>query len=231
MKSFPAILAGSLIAVLALPHEAEAQSRAVVTTDLNMRAGPGTQFPVVNVLTGGRSVTVQGCVRDLSWCDVTTRTDRGWVSARYLAEEQRRRPIVELAPSIGLPMISFQFGDYWDRHYSGREFYRDRDRWRRDWDGPRRTRDADRRDWSRSDDRDRRWDGERDRRGDRIAPETTGSTIFEFRSESIEEAPRIEMRREDRGGGRRSEERGPRRWDGPPGHRDGHPGRGRGPRD
>lgn len=238
MKTFPAILAGSLVALLALPHEAEAQSRAVVTTDLNMRAGPGTQFPVVNVLTGGRTVTVHGCVRNLSWCDVTTRRDRGWVSARYLTEERRRRPIVELGPSIGLPIISFQFGDYWDRHYSGRSFYRDRDRWRGEWDGPRRSRDADRREWSWDDDRDWRGDRDRDgrgdwdpdRRGDRRAPETTGSTIFELRSQSVQEEPRIEMRREERSGGR-SEELGPRKWDGPPGHRNGHPGRGRGPRD
>jgi uncharacterized protein YraI len=248
MKALPALLAGSLVAVLALPDEAVAQSRAVVTTDLNMRAGPGTQFPVVNVLAGGRTVTVHGCVRNLTWCDVTTRSDRGWVSARYLAEERRGRPIVDLGPSFGLPVISFQF-DYWDRHYSGRPFYRERDRWRRDWDGPRRSRDADRRDWGRVDEPDRRRDAERDRRGewdagrddgrgdwdrdrrgDRVAPEATGSTVIELRSRSVEEEPRIEMRREGREW-RRSDEGGARRWDGPPGHRDGHPGRGRGPRD
>lgn len=272
MKTFPAFLAGSLVSVLALPSDVEAQSRAVVTTDLNMRAGPGTQFPVVDVLSRGRTVTVHGCVRNLTWCDVTTRRDRGWVSARYLADERRRRPVVELGPSIGLPIISFQFGDYWDRHYSGRPFYRDRDRWRGEWDGPRRSRDAGRRDWRRDDDGDRRWDRDRDRRGDwdrdwdrarrgdwdgdwdrdrrgdwdrdgdgggdwdddrrgdRRAPATTGSTIFELRSQRLQDKPRIEMRREERGGSR-SDERGPRRWDGPPGHRDGHPGRGRGPRD
>ncbi len=263
MKISPAVVSGSLLAAIAAPHAAEAQSRAVVTTDLNMRAGPGTQFPVVDVLARGRTVTVNGCVRNLTWCDVTTRRDRGWVSARYLAEERHRRPIVELGPSVGMPIITFQFGDYWDRHYSGRAFYRDRDRWRGEWEGPRRSRDSDRRDWG-GVERDDQWDRDRQRRGDwdrerrderrdwmrgdesdhwerdrqrrgdwdrddRRGPETTGST-FELRGFEREEVPSIQLRREGREDGR-SERRRSGEWDGPPGHRGGHPGRGRGPRD
>ncbi|HEX2146602.1 MAG TPA: SH3 domain-containing protein, partial [Pseudorhizobium sp.] len=61
---------------------------------------------------------------------------------------------------LGIPTVTFEIGNYWDRHYRGRDFYRDRDRWdrrdRREW------RDRDRRDWDRRD-----WDRDRDgRRGD-----------------------------------------------------------------
>ncbi|MFN3688976.1 SH3 domain-containing protein [Salinarimonas sp.] len=119
-------LAGLLIAaaaagVLALPGDAEARARAVVVTDLNMRAGPGTAYPVLAVLPAGLPVVVYGCVGDLSWCDVDVGWERGWVSARFLAEHDRRRPIYRVAP-----IITFEFGTYWDRWYSERDFYRER---------------------------------------------------------------------------------------------------------
>lgn len=57
---------------------------------LNMRAGPGTSFRVVDRLAPGEVVRNEGCVASggAEWCEVS-RPDRpreiGWVSARFLA--------------------------------------------------------------------------------------------------------------------------------------------------
>ena len=69
-------------------------------------------------------------------CDTSWRGNRGWVSGRYLEALYRGRRVVvpRYATSIGLPVISFHFGSYWDDYYTGRPWYRDRQRWRKRWD-------------------------------------------------------------------------------------------------
>jgi uncharacterized protein YraI len=54
------LLAGFVVA--AVPAVALAQD-AIVTKDLNMRAGPSTDFPVVDVLPARTLVDVHGCVQ------------------------------------------------------------------------------------------------------------------------------------------------------------------------
>ena len=49
-----------------------------------MRAGPGTEYPVVKTVPAGAPVNVHGCLSDHDWCDVSWSGDRGWVSADYL---------------------------------------------------------------------------------------------------------------------------------------------------
>ena len=35
----------------------------------------------------------------------------------------------DIFPTLGIPTITFDLDNYWDRNYRGRDFYRDRDRW------------------------------------------------------------------------------------------------------
>ena len=105
--------------------------QAFVSTDLNLRSGPWVEYPPVLVLPAGTPVVVQGCIEGWSWCDVTWGEARGWVAGSYLTYEQlgQRVPVVQVAPTIGLPIITFSLGSYWDNHYRARPWYRDRDRW------------------------------------------------------------------------------------------------------
>ena len=104
---------------------------AYTTGNVNMRAGPSTQYPRVTTVPNGAAVDVHGCTSGWSWCDTSWRGIRGWVSANYLQMlyNNRRVYLPEYAPRIGVPVITFQFGNYWDRWYRDRPWYRDRHRW------------------------------------------------------------------------------------------------------
>ena len=67
--------------VLALGGIASAQTLAQATTELNVRAGPGSQYPVVGVLAAGQDVAIKGCLANGRWCSI----DEGWVFADYLS--------------------------------------------------------------------------------------------------------------------------------------------------
>ena len=121
-------LAASLLAGgLTLADSAQA-ANGYTTGDVNMRTGPGVNYPRIAVIPRGAAVTIRGCVRNHRWCDVSWRGWRGWVSARYLAWTRYRRPIYRpgYPPLWGGPIIQFRFERYHDRWYRGRPYYRKR---------------------------------------------------------------------------------------------------------
>jgi uncharacterized protein YraI len=102
-----------------------------VTGDVELRAGPDPSYPSVSMLNDGTSVSIMGCVDNWSWCDVATSNDRGWVPGDFLQEEyQGQRVFVpEYALEIGIPIVTFEFGTYWNAHYHNRPFYAERQRY------------------------------------------------------------------------------------------------------
>ena len=64
---------------------AYADTMATTTRDLNVRAGPGSQNPVIGVIGSGQSVNINGCVQGGRWCTVAFDGGEGWVSAKYLS--------------------------------------------------------------------------------------------------------------------------------------------------
>lgn len=55
----------------------------VVTSNVNVRSGPGTNYGVVDVVQRGQQVDVQQCQG--SWCYIAKPGPDGWVSANYLS--------------------------------------------------------------------------------------------------------------------------------------------------
>jgi len=116
---------------------------AYTTTALNLRAGPDTEYPLVRWVPEGTAVEVHGCLANYQWCDVQASGDRGWMSAAFLVYpyQSSNVPIVSYGPLIGLPLVGFAFGSYWDDHYRRRPWYDDRHRWARhyrpEYDPPR----------------------------------------------------------------------------------------------
>ncbi|SKA05480.1 SH3 domain-containing protein [Consotaella salsifontis] len=135
-----AIAAIMLAGAFMVPTAALAAASAIATADVNLRAGPSTRYPVITVVGNRDNVRVYGCLSNRSWCDIGYRGNRGWMSSNYLAylEGGRRISGPSVVPMIGAPIIGFSVGNYWDRHYRNRSFYRHRDRWYgRHFDRPR----------------------------------------------------------------------------------------------
>ncbi|MCK3775470.1 SH3 domain-containing protein [Ensifer sesbaniae] len=190
MKKF-ILRAAAVCALLAAPAIAEA-AEGFATANVNMRSGPSTRYPAVSLIPVGESVEIHGCLADLPWCDVSFYGGRGWVAGRYVqADYRRNRVYVEprYYRPLGIPTVVFQFDSYWDRNYRGRDFYRERDRWRR---GP---------DWV-DDSRDRRY-WERQRERDRRDRET-GQREEEWRSRESEWNRELTVREDRREWERRS---------------------------
>ncbi|MBV7380779.1 DUF1236 domain-containing protein [Maritimibacter dapengensis] len=89
------ILLGSAAALTLATGAAFAQEgSATVTTDLNMRMGPGPGFKIVQVLPADTQVDLNGCIPADGWCKVTANGSTGWAYSPYLAVDQT--PVAEI---------------------------------------------------------------------------------------------------------------------------------------
>jgi uncharacterized protein YraI len=102
-----------------------------VITNVNMRAGPDSAYPIVQVLPVNAWVSVQGCTTGWQWCDVIAGPNRGWVAGTYIAYMYNSQPVyvADYGAQIGIPIVTFAIGTYWSSYYLNRPFYRDRNRW------------------------------------------------------------------------------------------------------
>jgi uncharacterized protein YraI len=209
MRRYALSLAAAVLATAAVPSVAAAADAEVVT-DVNMRAGPASSFPVVEVVPDDANVNVHGCVRGYSWCDVTWRGARGWIYADYLRffYAERYVPVVEYATIVDVPVITFSVDTYWDRYYTRRPWYHRRaywhDRWRARRDDRleeradrRRDRREDRAE-RREDRREARQDLRRERRVDRRDARVERRRENRAEQRERRREARIDRRRDDR---------------------------------
>jgi uncharacterized protein YraI len=73
--------------LLALSGAALADTPVSAVTDLNVRAGPGPQYPVIGVLGAGQPATLQGCIANSKWCTIAEAGGPGWVYSDYLTSD------------------------------------------------------------------------------------------------------------------------------------------------
>ncbi|GAB2558431.1 SH3 domain-containing protein [Rhodanobacter koreensis] len=127
-------LASLSLASLSLAFPALAQAAdGYVTGNVNLRAGPDPSYPLVDQLPAGTEVDVQGCTDGWEWCDVINANDgsRGWIAGNFIQYEYQDQPVLlpEYGAQIGIPIVAFTIGAYWDNYYRGRPFYRERESW------------------------------------------------------------------------------------------------------
>lgn len=137
MKHFK--LLSVLGAALALvPGIASAQWEGYAARPLNLRAGPAMEYPLVAQVPTGVPISVQGCLSDYQWCDVVAGPNRGWAYANniYYPYEGANVPIRTYGAMIGIGIVAFAVGSYWDQHYRGHAWYPQRQHWiDRPWRG------------------------------------------------------------------------------------------------
>ena len=101
-KALPAAVLGSLLLAgpaLAIPGYS--------TAHLNLRSGPGTQYPVVGVMEYNVRSEITGCLADYSWCAITVAGLSGWASAEYLVVDQGGSilQVDEQGAATGIPVV------------------------------------------------------------------------------------------------------------------------------
>jgi uncharacterized protein YraI len=116
--------------LLALSVAAVSQN-AYTTHSVSVYAGPDDSYPLVAELDADAPVDVMGCLDDWSWCDVTFEDNRGWVYAPDVIYDYQGGdvPLYAYGPGLGIPVVGFTIGGYWDRYYRERPWYAQRDEW------------------------------------------------------------------------------------------------------
>jgi uncharacterized protein YraI len=120
-----------LAACLFVSSGVAAAQNAATNRSTDVYAGPDDSYPVVGQLDADTPIDVRGCLDDWSWCDVSFPDSRGWVYAPDITYDYEGGyvPLYTYAPSLGIPVVTFTIGAYWDHYYHDRPWYRDRDDW------------------------------------------------------------------------------------------------------
>jgi uncharacterized protein YraI len=120
----------SLLAAAAFVPVAASANPAITTQGVNMRAGP-IRRTAGRISRPGHERERGRVRRRLQWCDVVAGPNRGWVYSGYLSYSYYDRPtlISYGGPTLGIPLISFAIGPYWDNYYRGRPFWNQRAYW------------------------------------------------------------------------------------------------------
>ncbi|MDA4844032.1 SH3 domain-containing protein [Hoeflea poritis] len=123
----------AIVGASTITGAAQAATSSYTTANVNLRAGPGTSYPVVVTVPNGTPITTYGCLDGYNWCDVSWGTERGWMSASYIQITYQGQPRIitpAIAPAVGLTVVVYNRA-YWDRYYYGRPWYRHWDRYYR----------------------------------------------------------------------------------------------------
>ncbi|WQO84865.1 DUF1236 domain-containing protein [Sinorhizobium medicae] len=102
-----ALTASALLAVI---PSAYAEMSATTLADLNVRAGPGPQYPAVGVATRGSAAVLDGCMEGSNWCRIDVNGLRGWAYARYLATDMGGTTAViqERRTELSVPTVTYE---------------------------------------------------------------------------------------------------------------------------
>ncbi len=103
-----AISVAALATAAALSTSASAATMASATTPLNIRSGPGPQYPVVGVIKDNGRAVIQGCIQGSLWCEVNYLGKQGWAYSKYLNMQVAGRPMVLSEYRAQVPTITYE---------------------------------------------------------------------------------------------------------------------------
>ncbi|WP_187968364.1 SH3 domain-containing protein [Aquibium microcysteis] len=130
MKLLPfACLSAAFLFAVDLPSARAGVLGAFSGGTLDVRAGPGGRFPTVGVLGAGATITIHGCLRRSSWCDVSASGLRGWVPGRQIRIALDQYPFSLPASECegDFPVVLFREDDPWDVPHGDDAFHGDPD--------------------------------------------------------------------------------------------------------
>ena len=98
----------SLLGAAMVAGPASAVTAFSPTGHLNVRSGPGFQFPVVSQIQANVPAEITGCVSDYSWCSVALPDGTtGWASGPYLVTKATGQPknLQVAGASLNIPIV------------------------------------------------------------------------------------------------------------------------------
>ena len=104
---------------LLLSAGAASAAPAVAEAAVNLRAGPGTQYPVIGSIPSGATVDIAGCTG--SWCQVDFAGETGFANRRYLAMAGEAGPAAGVATVPGYvydDTPAYAYDDSYDYGYA-----------------------------------------------------------------------------------------------------------------
>jgi uncharacterized protein YraI len=91
-----------------VPGIALAAVLASALTDLNIRSGPGPEYPIIGFIRSQDPVTMVGCIEGSLWCQITHKGQEGWAYSQYLATQSAdNRVIVSQRPPGVIPTVTY----------------------------------------------------------------------------------------------------------------------------
>lgn len=107
------VLSSVLVALALCAGSMAVAEAAEATGNVNVRAGPGSSYAAIDVLQAGQTVDIDRCTSS-GWCYVRKAGPDGWVSARYLTDDDApvatwQRP--EADAQFSIEGFSLSFGD------------------------------------------------------------------------------------------------------------------------
>ncbi|HZT27503.1 MAG TPA: DUF1236 domain-containing protein [Pseudolabrys sp.] len=101
------MLTAALAAAVAAPTAAAAAVVATAVTPLNVRSGPGPQYPIVGAIPGRGHATITGCIQGSLWCQVTFNGRQGWAYSRYLMATLSGRSLAVSEAVAQIPAVTY----------------------------------------------------------------------------------------------------------------------------
>jgi uncharacterized protein YraI len=109
MQARTVLSIAALAAATALSAPASAATTAEATTALNIRSGPGPQYPVVGMIKANDRAVIQGCIEGSLWCQVSYGGETGWAYSKYLTASVSGSTVViaDDRAAVGVPVVTY----------------------------------------------------------------------------------------------------------------------------
>ena len=103
------LFAAAIFATSIIPNVALAAMLATAVTDLNIRSGPGPEYPVIGFIQAQDPVTMIGCIEGGLWCQITHKGKGGWAYSQYLATQSAGNRVIisERRPGVVVPTVTY----------------------------------------------------------------------------------------------------------------------------
>lgn len=92
MKILPLSIASAMALTAALPSFAQS-TEARAGAEISARVSPSEFAPAVGVLELNQTVVIEGCLEDISWCQISYDGQTAWASGQYLYVEENATPV------------------------------------------------------------------------------------------------------------------------------------------